>query len=224
MLINDLKKEFEYITKIEPSDFVAILKDVDVEIIALVLTQLPNENTVSIIRNFENSKRAIIISQLTNLVQIKNNDLLKISKYIKDKVDKYFNVSKFDGLNYTIKILNMTGNDSVDILNELEQLDSTTADKLKNRIGTLEDILKLDPSGRMNLMGNIETDVLALAFFKSSDNDKEILYEAMSKRGKDRFKEEMDLIGNPYDGKIYEAIAKVMDVFYRLVEEGQIEP
>lgn len=223
MLHNELKKEFEYLTEINPIDLANILKDVDAVIIANILTLLPDKKNADIIKAFDNSKRVSVITSLVNIKQTKNNDLEKIAKYIKEKVDKYFNITSFNGLKQTVNILNIIGIETEEILLELEKKNPETAKKLKSKIGTIDDILKLDIYEKMSLFGEVETNVLALAFFKTTDKDKEKIFEAMSQRGKQRFLEETQMYSNPTDSDIYTATAKIMNIFNQLVEDGRIE-
>lgn len=108
------------------------------------------------------------------------------------------------------------------ILDTLESQDPELADEIKKRMFVFEDIVILDNRAIQRVIREVENEDLRLALKAASDEVKEVIFNNMSTRMAETFKEEMEYMGPVRLRDVEEAQQRIVATIRRLDEIGEI--
>ena len=86
-----------------------------------------------------------------------------------------------------------------------------------------EDLLNLDSEYMMRILQNVDTGDVVIAMKNATEEDMEKVTSAMSQRGRDRFKEEFEMLNKVKIKDIEAAQRKMLDVTQKMIEDGIID-
>ena len=127
------------------------------------------------------------------------------------------------GVKVVADMLNKLGPKAQDILKNINGIDTSLATKIKENMFVFEDLLNLDTEYIMKILQGVETADIVIAMKNATDEDVEKVTSAMSQRGKDRFREETEMLSKVKIKDIEAAQRKMLDVAQKMIEDGIIE-
>lgn len=121
------------------------------------------------------------------------------------------------------RLLNLAPRDLQDrLLSSLDERDSDLAGKIRAKMFTFEDLLKIDQRGMQRVLREVETKELALALKAASPELRQYIRSNMSERAAETLEEEIEMLGPVRARDVEAAHAGILENVRRLDEEGEI--
>lgn len=112
--------------------------------------------------------------------------------------------------------------DRKEILARLEKSDPETAEKVRRKLYTFADLLRLDDRTVQGILGDFSTQTLALALKGASEEIKVKVLTNVSKRAKETIGEEMELLASASAAMVEDAQNQFVQTLQALDAEGKI--
>ncbi|MFW2308205.1 FliG C-terminal domain-containing protein, partial [Aliarcobacter butzleri] len=127
------------------------------------------------------------------------------------------------GVKVFADMLNKLGLKSIDILININGIDTSLATRIKDNMFVFEDLLNLDVEYIMKILQGVESSDVAVAMKNATEEQIEKVSSAMSQRVKDRFKEECEMLTKVKIKDIEAAQRRMVDGGQKKMEDGIIE-
>ena len=111
----------------------------------------------------------------------------------------------------------------VELITQMEQSDPELAQKIKSKLYTFDDLLRLEDRDIQKLLAEVETDSLIVSLQRCDPVLIDRLLKNLSKRARDSIVEEMEYKAGVSDLELEESRAKLVVALARLDEGGQIK-
>jgi flagellar motor switch protein FliG len=222
--MQEAKQSFAYLDNIDPKQLADFIKDESPQTIAVVLAHMESEDASAVLGKLDDTLKVKVSMQMATIKDVSPSIVRSMSDVLEKKLESLLaSIVTVGGVKTVADMLNKLGNKSKEILDNIDGLDPDLAAKIKENMFVFEDLLALDTNDIMKVLGNVETEDLTVALKNATEEDMEIIMSAMSKRAKDRFTEEFEMLGRTKIKDIEEAQRKILDVAMRLLESGEIE-
>ena len=127
------------------------------------------------------------------------------------------------GLEAVVEVLNGVDRATEKIIiDTLEIQDPALAEEIKQRMFVFEDIVTLDNRSIQRVIRDVENDDLLLSLKVASEEVKSIIFQNMSSRMVETFKEEMEFMGPVRLKDVEEAQSRIVAAIRRLEDAGEI--
>lgn len=209
----DPQQVFNYIQGEHPQTIALILSYLDPEQSGQILSALPENVQADVARRIAmmDSTSPEIISQIEQVLE-KNIASAMTEDY-----------TQTGGIQAVVEVLNgVDRSTEKTILDTLAEQDPELAEEIKKRMFVFEDIVTLDNRAIQRVIREVENDDLRLALKVASDEVKDIVFQNMSERMVQTFKEEMEFMGPVRLKDVEEAQTRIVNVIRRLEEIGEI--
>jgi len=127
------------------------------------------------------------------------------------------------GVKVVADMLNRLGPKAQDILKNIEGVDSTLSQRIKENMFVFEDLISLDTEYVQKILQNVDMADVAIAMKNAAPEDIDKVTSAMSQRAKDRFLEESEMLTKVKIKDIEVAQRKMLDVAQKMIEDGTID-
>ena len=111
---------------------------------------------------------------------------------------------------------------SKDILEHIEQADPSLVETIRHLMFVFEDLLLLDQTGVKELLAKVDRKILTVALKGTSEQMKNHMLGAMSTRGADMLREDMDALGAMKMKEVEAAQQQMIALVRQLEAEGVI--
>ena len=108
------------------------------------------------------------------------------------------------------------------VLAALEKANRDTANRIREKMLTFEDLLKLDSAGAQTLIRQIDKDVLARALKGANDAAREFFLANMSSRASKNLQDDMEVLGQIRMKEVDEAQGRLIAAAKALAAKGEI--
>ena len=108
------------------------------------------------------------------------------------------------------------------ILGRIDEVDPQLAGEIRQRLFTIEDLVKLEDKALQLVLRQVDMKELALGLKGTSDRVKERVSENLSERAQENLKEEMELLGPQRLQDVEKARKEIVRVVRQLEQEGSI--
>jgi flagellar motor switch protein FliG len=109
---------------------------------------------------------------------------------------------------------------SKEILEHVEQQDTTLGETIRHLMFVFEDMLMIDPNGMKEVLAKIDRKILTVALKGTSEQLKTHFLQAMSQRGAEMLREDMDSLGPTKIKDVEAAQQQIIAVVRQLEVEG----
>lgn len=120
-------------------------------------------------------------------------------------------------------MLNKMGPKAVDILKNINGIDTSLATRIKDNMFVFEDLLNLDSEYIMKIIQSVESADVVVAMKNTTQEQIEKVTGAMSQRVKDRFYEESEILTKVKIKDIEAAQRRMLAVAQKMMDDGVIE-
>ncbi len=120
-------------------------------------------------------------------------------------------------------MLNKMGPKAVDILKNINGIDTSLATRIKDNMFVFEDLLNLDSEYIMKIIQSVESADVVVAMKNTTQEQIEKVTGAMSQRVKDRFYEESEMLTKVKIKDIEAAQRRMLAVAQKMMDDGVIE-
>lgn len=216
---------FDALQKADPQQLAKFIHSEHPQTIALILSHLNSSQAASLLFSLPPEMRGDVALRMANLDQISPEIISKIASVIGGKLKALGEVSReaYGGVRAVSEMFNrLDSTTSKDILEGMETSDPNLVETIRHLMFVFEDLLMLDNGGVKELLGKIDRKILTIALKGTSDQLKNHILAAMSQRGAEMLREDMDALGPIKIKEVEAAQQQIISVVRQLEAEGAI--
>ncbi|SFK26768.1 flagellar motor switch protein FliG [Halobacillus dabanensis] len=218
-------KPFDFAKKADPHQILNFIQNEHPQTIALVLSYLDAEQSGQILSELPQELQADVARRIATMESTSPEVISQVEQILEKKLSTTVtqDYTETGGIQAVVEVLNGVDRSTErTILDSLEIQDPELAEEIKKRMFVFEDIVALDNRAIQRIIRDVENDDLRLALKVSSEEVKEIVFNNMSERMAETFKEEMEYMGPVRLRDVEEAQTRVVSIIRRLEDVGEI--
>jgi|SRR5579863_1709574 flagellar motor switch protein FliG len=218
---------FRALTALDPNVAASVLSREHPQTIALVFSKLPPERGLAMLRELPEELRGDVAYRLATLTTASPEALRAVEAGLERRI-----LSVASGLRERnaddpakplVEILTRADAETErTVLARLDELDPHLAQDIRQRLFTIEDLVKLEDKALQLLLRQVDTKELALALKGTTEGVKDRLLANLSERAQENLKEEMELLGPQRLRDVEKARKEVVRAVRQLEQEGSI--
>jgi flagellar motor switch protein FliG len=216
---------FDAIQKADPQQLAKFIHNEHPQTIALILSHLNSSQAAALLFSLPVELRADVALRMANLEQISPEIISKIAFIIGQKLKSLGEISResYGGVRAVAEMFNrLDSNTSKEILDTIEQSDGTLVETIRHLMFVFEDLSALDPNGFKELLARVDRKLLTVALKGTSEALKDQFMGAMSQRGAEMLREDMEALGPVKIKDVEAAQQQIIAVVRQLEAEGVI--
>ncbi|GGD68400.1 flagellar motor switch protein FliG [Paenibacillus nasutitermitis] len=218
-------RPFDFARKAEASQILNFIQNENAQTIALVLSYLQSEQSAQILSSLPQDKQADVARRVALMDSTSPEVISQVERILEQKLSATVtqDYTSAGGIESIVQILNGVDRGTErTILDALEIQDPELAEEIKKRMFVFEDIVNIDNRSIQRIIRDIENADLQLALKVASEEVREAIFQNMSKRMAETFKEEMEYMGPVRLRDVEEAQTRIVATIRRLEESGEI--
>src|SRR5208283_342848 len=216
---------FDALQKADPQQLANFIHSEHPQTVALILSHLGASQAAGLLESLPLELRADVALRMASLDQISPEIIAKIAGIVGQKLKALGETSReaYGGVRAVAEMLNrLDQNAGKELLETIESQDLGLGETIRHLMFVFEDLLKVDVGGIRELLARVDRKVLTVALKGTSEALREHFLKAMSQRGAEMLREDMDALG-PVKIKEVEAAQQQIIGTVRLLEsEGVI--
>jgi flagellar motor switch protein FliG len=229
-ILDDLNSEFEgkpleTISMMDPRMVAGLLQNEHPQTVSLILSTQKAEHTGRILLYLPEDLRSEVIYRIAKIEKVSPDIIHQIEDALKREIGGFVKNEQQNvgGMDKVVEILTkMEKSVEQNILTGIEQLDSETADKIRNLLFTFDDIHVIDNIGMQKILREVKTEILTLALKTASDVVKEKIFQNISEGAAAIIMEDLEALGPVKLSDVEQAQRSIVKIALRLEEEGQL--
>lgn len=218
-------RPFHFVRKADPNQILSFLQDEHPQTMALVLSYMEPAQASLIISSLPEDLQADVARRIALMSGTSPEIIQEVEQVLEAKLSTLSVVESTHagGVDAVVKILNgVDRTTEKSILEILETQDPDLVEDIKKRMFVFEDITLLDGRSIQRVIHDVDPKDLQLALRVVGDEVRNIVFENMSKRMAETFKEEMEFMGPVRLRDVEDAQQRIVAVIRRLEEMGEI--
>jgi flagellar motor switch protein FliG len=216
---------FDALQKTDPQQLAKFIHSEHPQTIALILSHLNPSQAAGLLFSLPAEIRADVALRMASLDQISPEIISKIAGVIGSKLKSIGELSReaYGGVHAVAEMFNrLDSNTSKDILDTIEQSNPTLVETIRHMMFVFEDILLLDVNAVKEVLGKVDRKILTVALKGTSEQMRNHMLQAMSQRGAEMLREDMDALGPIKIKEVEAAQQQIIAVVRQLESEGVI--
>jgi flagellar motor switch protein FliG len=216
---------FYALQKADPQQLANFIHNEHPQTIALVLSHLGSKQAANLLSSLPAELRADVAMRMANLDQISPEIISKIATVIGQKLKSLGETSReaYGGVRAVAEMFNrLDPDESKEILETIEKGSPELGETIRHLMFVFEDLIRVEPAGIRELLARVDRKVLTVALKGTSDALKDHLFQAMSQRGAEMLKEDMEALGQVRLKEVETAQQQVIAAVRLLESEGVI--
>jgi flagellar motor switch protein FliG len=216
---------FDSLQKTDPQQLSKFIHSEHPQTIALILSHLNPSQAAALLSSLPKEIRGDVATRMASLDQISPDIISKIANVIGLKLRALGEMSResYGGVDAVAEMLNRL--DSIatkDILDSMEEANAQLANSIRHLMFVFEDLLLLDVNSIKEVLAKVDRKILTVALKGTSEKMKTHLLQAMSQRGADMMREDMDAMGPIKIKEVEAAQQQIIAVVRQLETEGVV--
>lgn len=223
--LGDEVATFDALQKADPQQLAKFIHNEHPQTIALVLSHLNPSQGAGLLLSLPTELRADVALRMANLDQISPEIISKIALIIGQKMKALGEVSResYGGVRAVAEMFNrLDSNSSKEILESIQDSDPVLVETIRHMMFVFEDLLLIDQSGIKEVLSKVDRKLLTIALKGTSDQLRNHFTGAMSQRGAEMLKEDMEALGPIKIKEVEAAQQQIIAVVRQLESEGII--
>src|SRR5271155_3297856 len=216
---------FDALQKTDPGQLAKFIHSEHPQTIALILSHLTPSQAAGLLFSLPAEMRSDIALRMASLDQISPEIIIKIATVIGSKLKSLGELSReaYGGVDAVAEMINrLDSNAGKDILEHIEKANPALGETIRHMMFVFEDLLLLDENAVKELLAKVDRKILTVALKGTSDQMKQHMLKAMSQRGADMLREDMDGLGPIKIKEVESAQQQIIAVVRQLEAEGVI--
>ncbi len=216
---------FDVLQKADPQQVAKFIHSEHPQTIALVLSHLNPSQAAGLLISLPPEMRSDVALRMANLDQISPEIISKIAGIIGGKLKALgeFSREAYGGVRAVSEMFNrLDSSTSKEVLESMEQSHPTLVETIRHLMFVFEDLLLLGPEAIKEALAKVDRKVLTVALKGTSDQLKTHFLAAMSQRGSEMMREDMDALGPIKIKEVEGAQQQIIAVVRQLEAEGVI--
>jgi flagellar motor switch protein FliG len=214
---------FDTLQKADPQQLAKFIHNEHPQTIALILSHLNPSQAAGLLTSLPPELRADVALRMANLDQISPEIISKIAGIVGQKLKALGELSResYGGVRAVSEMFNrLDSSTSKEILEIIEQNDPNLVETIRHLMFVFEDLLLVDQNAIKEILAKIDRKVLTVALKGTSEQLKNHFLQAMSQRGSEMLKEDMDALGPVKLKEVEAAQQQIIAVVRQLESEG----
>jgi flagellar motor switch protein FliG len=219
-----IKLKLQQLEALTPKQLATTFRKEHPQIVAVILALLSPSKAAKVLKYLPSDFRLEVVKRMAKLETI-SVDRIKLlaESFLRELKVTAGEEIKVDGTKQAASVLtSLDKYTAEEILAQIESEDPELAERIRDKMFTFEDIVKLDDRAILEILKTVDKQTLALAL---KDAPKEILdkfLRNMSKRAAQIFLEDMEAMGKVRKSEILRARRQIVKIIKRLIEQGLI--
>jgi flagellar motor switch protein FliG len=216
---------FYALQKADPQQLANFIHTEHPQTIALILSHLGSKHAANLLSSLPGEMRAEVATRMANLDQISPEVVAKIASVIGQKLRALGETSRetYGGVRAVAEMFNcLDPNHSKEILENIEGGNPELGETIRHLMFVFEDLVRVDAAGIRELLARVDRKVLTVALKGTSDALRAHLFGAMSQRGAEMLKEDMEALGQVKVKEVDTAQQQVIAAVRLLESEGVV--
>jgi flagellar motor switch protein FliG len=216
---------FDALQKTDPGQLAKFIHSEHPQTIALVLSHLNPSQAAGLLSSLPAELRSDVAMRMASLDQISPDIIAKIATVIGVKLKSLGELSResYGGVNAVAEMFNrLDSNTSKEILEHIEKVNPAVVETIRHLMFVFEDLLLMDVNSVKEVLGKVDRKILTLALKGTSDQLKNHMLQAMSQRGADMMREDMDALGPIKIKEVEAAQQQIIAVVRQLEADGTV--
>ena len=216
---------FDVLQKADPQQLAKFIHSEHPQTIALILSHLNASQAAGLLISLPAELRADVALRMASLDQISPEIISKIAVIIGEKLKALGEVSResYGGVRAVAEMFNrLDSATSKDILESIERADANLVETIRHLMFVFDDILLIDQMAIKEILSKIDRKILTIALKGTSDQLKNHFLSAMSQRGSEMLREDMDALGPIKIKEVEAAQQQIISVVRQLEAEGVV--
>jgi flagellar motor switch protein FliG len=216
---------FDALHKADPQQLAKFIHKEHPQTIALVLSHLNPTQAAALLVSLPMEMRSDIALRMANLEQISPEVVAKIATVIDQKLKALgeFSRESYGGVRAVSEMFNrLDSGSSKEILENIERSDPTLVETIRHLMFVFEDLLLIDELAIKEVLARVDRKVLTVALKGTSEQLKDHFLKAMSQRGAEMLREDMEVMGAVKIKEVESSQQQIIAVVRQLESEGAI--
>jgi flagellar motor switch protein FliG len=216
---------FDALQKADPGQLAKFIHKEHPQTVALILSHLNATQAAALLFSLPVEIRADVALRMANLEQISPDIVAKIASIIGIKLKELgeMNRESTGGVEAVAEMFNRLDSiSSRDILETIEAVDPRLVETIRHLMFVFEDLLLIDENGVKELLSRVDRKLLTVALKGTSEELREHFLKALSQRGAEMMREDMDSLGPIKIKEVESAQQQIIAVVRQLEAEGVI--
>src|SRR5580693_1954125 len=216
---------FDALHKADPQQLAKFIHNEHPQTIALVLSHLNPTQAAALLVSLPPELRSDIALRMANLEQISPEIIGKIATVIDQKLKALgeFSRESYGGVRAVSEMFNrLDSNSSKEILEKIEHADPSLVETIRHLMFVFEDLMLIDENGIKEVLARVDRKVLTVALKGTSEQLKEHFLKAMSQRGAEMLREDMDVMGAVKIKEVESSQQQIIAIVRQLETEGTL--
>jgi len=209
----------------EPAALAAVMENEHPQLIAAVLSQLPNERASAVIEAFNDELRALVVQRLARMTEVPAGLLEEAAAALRAELPTQTSEAliSIDGINKSAAMVRHMSRPAADgLLGDIARSDGELVNEIRGNMYTFEDLRVLDAKAVRSVLDNVPSETLTIALKTASEELKAHIFKSMSKRAADRIREDLELMGGVKLSDVENAQKEIVEQCLVLAAEGVI--
>jgi flagellar motor switch protein FliG len=216
---------FDALHKADPQQLAKFIHNEHPQTIALVLSHLNPTQAAALLVSLPAEMRADIALRMANLDHISPEVIAKIATVIDQKLKALgeFSRESYGGVRAVSEMFNrLDSTSSKEILENIERSDPALVETIRHLMFVFEDLMLIDEIGIKEVLARVDRKVLTVALKGTSEQLREHFLKAMSQRGAEMLREDMDVMGAVKIKDVEAAQQQIIAIVRQLESEGAL--
>ena len=215
---------FSYLDGVNPKQLSDFIKDESPHTIAVILAHMDPSKSADVLMELDEEVRVKVSIQIATIKDVSPDVVRTISAVLEKKLESLLSsIVDVGGVKVVADMLNKMGPKAVDILKNINGIDTSLATRIKDNMFVFEDLLNLDSEYIMKIIQSVELADVVVAMKNTTQEQIEKVTGAMSQRVKDRFYEESEMLTKVKIKDIEAAQRRMLAVAQKMMDDGVIE-
>ncbi|GLO65993.1 MULTISPECIES: flagellar motor switch protein FliG [Oceanobacillus] len=218
-------RPFDFARKADPQQVLNFIQGEHPQTIALILSYLDPEQGGQILSSLPQELQADVARRIATMDSTSPEIINQIEQVLEKNISSSVteDYTQTGGIQAVVEVLNGVDRSTErTILDALEIQDPDLAEEIKKRMFVFEDIVILDNRAIQRVVREVDNEDLRLALKVASEEVKDIVFQNMSERMVQTFKEEMEFMGPVRLRDVEEAQTRIVGLIRRLEDIGEI--
>jgi len=207
------------------STLAELLAEEHPQIAAVVLSQLSREQAAKVIMAMPPARQEEVMARVATLEEVPAAAAQLASETLAKALtgDQSGESNKFDGVGFVAALLNeLAPTESERLLGALEMNDATIVPRVREKMFTFEDLLRLPARAIQMLMKEVTSESLLIALKTASEALRDHFLSALSSRAGAQLREDLNLLPPTRLSDVERAQREIVESAMRLGAEGRI--
>lgn len=215
---------FSYLDGVNPKQLSDFIKDESPHTIAVILAHMDPSKSADVLMELDEEIRVKVSIQIATIKDVSPDVVRTISAVLERKLESLLSsIVDVGGVKVVADMLNKMGPKAVDILKNINGIDTSLATRIKDNMFVFEDLLNLDSEYIMKIIQGVESADVVIAMKNTTQEQIEKVTGAMSQRVKDRFYEESEMLTKVKIKDIEASQRRMLAIAQKMMDDGVIE-